>query len=111
MTYQVEISEPAACDADAIFDWINKRSPDGALRWWQALQESLKRLEHNPAGLARAPESDSFAEPLYQTLFRTRKGRTYRALYIVRADTVHILRIRGPRQDLIADSDIDLPDG
>lgn len=107
--YAVRISEPAERDADEIFVWIAEHSADGAIRWWQALQDALTRLERNPTGLTQAPESNLFPEPLFQILFRTRRGRTYRALYIIRGDIVHVLRIRGPRQNLVSQSDIEPP--
>jgi plasmid stabilization system protein ParE len=107
--FSVRLAEPAERDADEIIAWIAEHSTDGAKRWWEALQVALTRLQRNPTGLARAPESNFFSEAVYQILFRTRRGRTYRALYIVRGNIVHVLRIRGPRQNLVTESDIELP--
>jgi hypothetical protein len=37
-------------------------------------------------------------------LFKTRRGRYYRLVYVIAEDEVHVLRVRGPGQpDLLPD--------
>ena len=78
MTFRVAVSEPAERDADVIYAWLHRRSPQGAVRWWKALLTALERLKEHARDLALA-EADHFDEPLRQILFRTGRGRTYRA--------------------------------
>jgi len=37
-------------------------------------------------------------EPIRHVFFRTRAGRTYRALFLLVGDEVRVLRVRGPGQ-------------
>lgn len=110
MTYHVEVTQPADADADDIYRYIAQRSPQGARSWWQAFLDSLGELRRGPANLMNAPESDAFDEPLYQLLFSTRRGNTYRALFVVREETVYVLRVRGFGQRLVLPDDIMPPE-
>ncbi|HPM79435.1 MAG TPA: type II toxin-antitoxin system RelE/ParE family toxin [Candidatus Anammoximicrobium sp.] len=109
MTYRVAVSEPAERDADRIYVWLRRRSPEGAVRWWQAFLGALERLKEHASGLALAPEADHFDEPLRQVLFKTRRGRTYRALFVIRGRVVHVLRVRGAGQDRVSRGEVELP--
>ena len=109
MTHLVRVSRSARADVRDISAYIAARSRPGAAAWRRAFQAMLKRLEDRPDGFALAPESDLFGEPVRQTLFKTRAGRPYRAVFIVRATTVHVLRVRGPGQDLLDAGDVELP--
>jgi plasmid stabilization system protein ParE len=110
MTYRVSVSEPAERDADVIYAWLNQRSPQGAGRWWKAFLAALEKLQEHAGGLALAPEADHFDEPLRQVLFKTRRGRTYRAMFVIRGRIVHVLRVRGAGQDRVGRDEIELPD-
>ena len=110
MSYRVEVSEPAERDADRIYLWLRKRSSQGAGRWWTALLAALEKLKQNPVNFSLAPEADDVDEPLRQVLFKTRKGHLYRAIFIVRDDIVHVLRIRGEGQDLVEPTEFELPE-
>src|SRR5438093_11195915 len=110
MSYRVEVSEAAEQDADGIYVWLYGRSPDGAQRWWEAFLAALENLKVNAAGHSLAAEADHFDEPLRLILFRTRRGHDYRALFVVRDDVVHLLRVRGAGQNLVEPDDIELPE-
>lgn len=69
----------------------------------------LQRLRNDPSGFALAPENDLFDEPVRQTFFKTRSGRTYRGVFVVRETTAYVLRVRGPGQNLLDVDDVDLP--
>ncbi len=98
MTFRVSILRRAEQDAQKIFDWIAERSPDGAVRWWSAFVTAAAQLATNPTGRGLAPESELTDYELRQFLFKTRRGRTYRGVFVVVADEVKILRVRGPGQ-------------
>lgn len=97
-TVRIVVLPRAANDIDHIFDWIRFRSPRGALAWLDALDAGFDRLKTDYASMSRAPESELLGEELYQSLFKTKKGRTYRLVYLVEGKDVVVLRVRGPGQ-------------
>jgi plasmid stabilization system protein ParE len=109
MNLHVEVSEPAERDADGIYGWLLQRSPQGARSWWKAFLAALESLRENATRLSLAPETQHFDEPVHQILFKTRRGHTYRALFVIRDDVVHVLRVRAAGQDLVEPDAIQLP--
>ncbi len=107
MTYRVQPTAQAEADIDRIFNWLFERSPEGARRWYEAFWDSAERLESFPLSCGVAPESDDFPEEVRQMFFKTRRGRTYRALFVIRADIVHILCVRGPGERPVRPEDIE----
>jgi plasmid stabilization system protein ParE len=109
MDYVIRLTSRAEGESDKIFTYIHKRSPSGAIRWHAAMIDSLALLRGNPAGRPRAPEGMQFDVEVRQLLFKTRKGLTYRALFIVNEEDriVHVLSIRGPSQDLLSAEEIE----
>ena len=73
-------------------------SPDGAVRWWFAFDEAVHKLTDHPLDCGLAPESETLRFQLRQFLFKTRRGRRYRGVFVVIGDEVRVLRIRGPGQ-------------
>lgn len=109
MMHRAKVTEPAKRDVDEIYEWLRERSPAAAQSWWHAFLATLDKIKQNPFRYAAAPEDDVFDKPLLQALFKTRHGRTYRALFVVREDAVYRLRVRSGGQDLIGRSDVELP--
>jgi plasmid stabilization system protein ParE len=110
MTYRVESTTQAEADIARIFAWLWDRSPDGAWRWYESFWESADRLKTLPLACGLAPENDDFDFELRQMLFGTSKGRTYRALFVVKDDAVQILCVRGPGQRLVKPDEIETSD-
>ncbi len=110
MTFRIAVSEPAERDADVIYTWLLQRSPQGARSWWKAFLSALERLKDDAASLSLAPEMEHFDEPIRQILFKTPRGHTYRALFVIRDDVVHVLRVRAAGQNLIEPGDLELPE-
>jgi plasmid stabilization system protein ParE len=110
MPFQVQITDQAEATVDEVFRWIAERSPDGALRWRAEFDRAGERLEESADTFPLAPESDMFPEPVREVYFKTRRGRKYRVLFVVRDEIVTIFAIRGPGQDLISPNDVTLPD-
>lgn len=98
MTRRVNILPRAARDVQSIYAWLCERSPDGALRWWDAFEHAVERVAANPQGPGLAPEDELFSWELRQFLFKTRRGRTYRGVFTIVGDGIRILRVRGPGQ-------------
>lgn len=110
MTFNVEFSDEAERNVREIRDWIAWRSRDGAWRWLEALEQATSQLGSSADSFALAPESDVFDAELHQILFATRRGNTYRALYVIRESTVHIVSVRGAGQQPIQAGELDLPE-
>lgn len=98
MALELVILPRAERDAQSIFAWISERSPDGAVRWWNAFEEAAVGITGNPARYGLAPEDGLVIPELRQFLFRTRRGRTYRRVFTVVGDEIRIVRVRGPGQ-------------
>lgn len=98
MTFVVRELRKAKADKRAIVLWLHERSPQGASAWLTAYDQMVERLSRNADSLPPAIENPALAMDVREALFRTRRGRIYRALLIIEANEVFILRIRGPGQ-------------
>jgi plasmid stabilization system protein ParE len=107
MSYQVRVLARARQDVEDIVAWIAERSTTGAERWVSRFEEALATLERNPLIAPLAPESEDLGEEVRHLLFRTRAGRTYRALFLVVGDEVRVLRVRGPGQAPVTRHDLE----
>lgn len=107
MTYRVQPTAQAEADIDRIFAWLSNRSPDGARRWYESFWGAAERLKTMPQSCVVAPESDEFDEEIRLLTFGTARGRTYRALFVIRDDLVQILCIRGPGERPVGPKDIE----
>ena len=96
-------------DQVQIVSWIKSRSPKGANTWVNALERNLEQLSESPDSNPRAVEADDLEIDLRQRLFKTRRGNTYRLLFIMRDTTVYVLAIRGTGQDLAGPGELELP--
>jgi plasmid stabilization system protein ParE len=96
--FTVKILGPAQSDVDRIFDWIKDRSPEGAVRWYDAFLAAAETLAVNPEICGLAPEFAGRSPQVQQRLFKTRRGSTYRLLFMIVDQEVHVLRVRGPGQ-------------
>jgi hypothetical protein len=82
-------------------------SPLGAARWYGAFLAAARDLSDSPERHALAPESEVLDRQVRQRFFKTRRGRTYRILFVVAADEVRVLRVRGPGQPPISAKDLE----
>ena len=101
MTYDVELSLRAERDLDLILSWISERSPQGARNWIERWDEVVRNLSTRPENYLPAPESADHQDEIRHIVFKTRSGRKYRALYVIRGNRVFVTNIRGPGQDLV----------
>ncbi len=108
MSYRVTILARAREDFEAIVGWIADRSPQGAERLTVRFEEALARLEQNPLVAPVAPESQQLGQEVRQIMFRTKAGRTFRALFLILGSEVRILRVRGPGQSPLTTTDLEI---
>jgi plasmid stabilization system protein ParE len=106
MSYRVELTDRAYRDLDRLMNWLAERSPGAEERLLARFQKALIRLESNPFTCGFAFENSEFPDELRHLLFETRKGRVYRALFVVRDDVVKVLTIRAPDEKPIRPDDL-----
>jgi plasmid stabilization system protein ParE len=104
MTCNVLVTRQAEADIDAILTWLRGRSPSGAKSWFKALESAIAWLADHAASCPLAPENDYFDEEIRERLFKTKRGRPYRLLFVVAEKQVRLLHVRGPGQDLVRSS-------
>lgn len=96
--FQVHELGRAQDDVRSIAGWLAERSPQGAAAWLRAYDELTERLERQAPSFGPAHENDDCEFDVRQALFKTRRGRVYRALFFIEGQDVYILRVRGPGQ-------------
>lgn len=109
MSFHVILLPQAEQDVDAIVAWLHARSPQGAAAWHRSCLAAIESLERTAVSCGRAPEDKDHQACIQQILFKTRRGRTYRALFTIREDNVYVLHVRGPGQNLLTREEIPLP--
>ncbi len=92
-----------------IIEWLQARSRSGAASWLAAYDKMIRRLESHAANCAVAYESDDLDLDVREILFKTRRGRVYRALFTIEDGEVFILRVRGPGQAPLSNKDLGSP--
>ncbi|MFN0056659.1 MAG: type II toxin-antitoxin system RelE/ParE family toxin [Planctomycetales bacterium] len=90
----------------AIYKWLAERSPTGAARWFNRFTDALLSLESEPLRCGLAPEGEFVEREIRQILFQTKRGRAYRALFVVINDSVFVLHIRGSGQPLMGPDEL-----
>jgi plasmid stabilization system protein ParE len=99
MSRSLRILARARADIDAIYDWLQRRSPRGAATWYNALFAAVGRIAENPDAYAVVSEAaPRWNRKIHQALFKTPRGRLYRIVFEWTDAEILILRIRGPGQ-------------
>lgn len=106
MKRRVVVLKRAKADVRYIAHWIGQRSPQGAKAWLTAFDRLRDRLAMHSDLFGLAPEEASLSEQVKQAFFHTRRGRTYRAVFIITGNQVRILRVRGPGQPLLSEDEL-----
>lgn len=106
MTYDVAILPTARSDLRRILHWIGRRSPRGAARLLVAFENRLRELGERPASFGLAPESAHVGREIREFFFKTPRGQRYRGVFHILGETVEVLHVRGPGQDLLAQDEL-----
>lgn len=100
MKYHVLVTAEAQRDLEAAVDWWSEhRSAEQARKWYNAVAGAIESLKSHPDRCPRALESDSFRHELRQLNCGIRQRRTHRIVFVVRENTVVVLRVRHLAQD------------
>ncbi len=106
MTFDIRELPLAQADKRAIVEWIADRSRVGAKAWLEAYDQLIDRLETGADSFGWADENDRLDQDVRQGFFRTRRGRTYRVVFLIEDHTTYVLRIRGPGQAPLKTDDL-----
>jgi len=108
MKYHVEINPDAEQDIKRNAQWWSDTySQDQAEVWFFEVHEQLKALSSLPLRHQLADEDEQFPYELRQMLVGLGNPRTYRAVYTVQNEIVHVLAVRRASQGPI--HPLDLP--
>ena len=106
MSLPVRVLPRAGSDFRQIYTYIERRSISGAQHWREAFEKAMEGVARRPESGGLAPEDALTHLTLRQTLFRTKRGLTYRAVYAALEEELVVLRIRGPGQPPLAADEI-----
>ena len=109
MTFRVSILPQARRDIDRNADWwAEHHSAEQALRWSDAVYDQLAALAQFPESHGLSAENDDFPYEIRDKLVGLGSPKSYRAVFTIRNDTVHVLTRRGA-QDVIRPSGVESP--
>ena len=106
MKFAVHELPKVQADKRHIVEWLFQRSPLGAASWLDAYDKMVERLAMTADSFPVAQESDHLDLEVRQVLFKTRRGRMYRAIFHLVGNDVYVLRVRGPGQAPIRPDDL-----
>jgi len=111
MAYRVDISRPALIDAENIYVWIKRSSPEAADDWFRGLVSATESLSEFPNRCPLAPENRSFLIQIRYLLYGRGNGQC-RIIFGVSIDestgenVVRIYRVRRASQAFLTDLEI-----
>lgn len=94
MTHRVIITPNAEGELRDAYRYIRDRAPDAARSWLKGARQKIKSLAQNPERAPLAPESVSFDHPVRELFCGSGNRGTYRILFAVLDQQVHILHVR-----------------
>ena len=106
MEYRVIITRPADRDFHDHFEWIRQRSVQGSENWRTRMIAAIRSLNVNPEQHAPARESVAFPVTI-RCLLVGKQRSSFRVLFHIADDEVHVLAIRRPAQDFFKPDELD----
>jgi plasmid stabilization system protein ParE len=105
--FRFRTSLRAEQDIQQIYDWLAERSVAGAAAWYAVLREVVASIARNPRSYGAARESYRLRRPLREAIVRTKKGRAFRAIFLMKEDEVILVRVRSADQNALDASDLE----
>jgi len=107
MVYDVIVGPIAQADISRNSSWwADNHSVQQALQWVDAVESQLATLDRDPERCGYASENEFFAYPLRQLLVGLGNQRSYRAVFTIKQNEVHVLTIRRAAQDTITATEL-----
>ncbi len=96
--FRVRIEPTARADIADHYRYLQKHAfaSDYPEEWFEEITEAILSLEEMPFRCALAPESEEFEEEIRQLIVGS-----YRVLFTVEEDRVHVLHVRHGKQDIL----------
>jgi plasmid stabilization system protein ParE len=107
MNYRVVIHDTAKDDIrrNALW-WADKHTRDQAATWFYHAFDSIEKLSSLPESHPLARENDDFPYEIREPHFGLGSRPRYRAVFVIRDATVHVLAVRRAAQDTILPTDL-----
>jgi hypothetical protein len=111
MRFRVDYLPSAERDVRSILRWLADRSPGGAASWYRICIATIDRLETSADTFSLAAENDDHeGREIREALFKTRRGRTFRIIFLIRGSVVSVPHVRSCDQDVIPPDELQFPD-
>lgn len=109
MIYRVRLTPLARRDIERNAAWwAHEHSVEQAERWFHAIHEQLRTLAQFPERHALSAENDEFSIEIRDKLIGLGSRPSYRAVFTIRDDAVHVLTVRRRAQEPL--HSVDLPE-
>ncbi len=106
MSFTVAIKQTAHDDIQRnTVWWAEHHSLDQAILWKDAIYEQIEALSEMPLRHALAPENDQFSYEIREKPIGLGNRPSYRAIFTIVENEVHVLSVRRVSQDEIRPSD------
>jgi plasmid stabilization system protein ParE len=106
-TYRVIIDDKAIEDIERNARWwAENHSPVQALRWYELAFKAIYSLDTMPTRHGLSPENADFLYEIRDLLFGFGSRPSYRAIFTIQEDTVHVLTVHRSAQDTLRAEDI-----
>lgn len=88
--------------------WAEHHSETQAERWFDLAFRSLEKLETFPQSCPLSFENDEFPYEIRDLLFGFASRPSYRAVFTIKGEEVHVLAVRRGAEDVLHTTDVDL---
>ena len=110
MKFRVSILPQARRDIDRNAEWwAEHHSIEQALQWSDAVYDQLGRLADFPESNGLSAENEEFPYEIREKLVGLGARPGYRAVFMLRDDTVYVLTVRRGAQHVLRPNDIESP--
>jgi len=86
--YRVEITRSAGRDVIGIYEYIERRSPERAVKWFAEIERQAQTLRQHPTRCPVIPEVDDIGIE-----YRHLIGGNYRTVFRIEGSTVYVVRV------------------
>lgn len=102
--YRIIIQPEAQDCIEKIHKWLKEESSESADKWFNGIIKAISSLENFPERCAISQEGKDIGRKVRQLLYGKRNN-TYRILFVIRNDEVHILHVRHGRRPHLTTKD------
>ena len=107
MKFHVIMEEPAITEIERNARWWSEHySSHQAVVWYDTAVDAIYSLESHPERHALSPDNQQFGYEIRDLLFGIGSRPSYRAVFTIQGNAVHILTVRRAAQDAVAPGDL-----